>query len=120
MTTLTLTRPRGRPAGSRSYYVPKGRKSRIMQEIGALYTPMSVIQKHAQAFNWVADNASVLIEKQEIDPMRAILSYAGQAESKLGFVWRIGPREWQQLAASGVDAVRAKANDQRYLKGLED
>lgn len=120
MTKLTLATRVARPANKSQYYIPKGRANKVRLELGTHYAPVSISKKHEQALDWIADNAVQLIADQDIDPMRAILSYAAQAEGKLGFVWRIGPSEWQRIAASGVDGVRAKARDTKYLKSLED
>jgi hypothetical protein len=120
MTTLTLNTRKVRPANTAQYYIPRRRTGDIKVEIGTIIAPVSPSKKHEIAFNWVADNAEVLIREHDIEPARAILSFAGQAESKHHFTWLVGASEWQRIAASGVDGVRAKARDTKYLKSLDD
>lgn len=126
MTKLTLqTRivdTKVRPAGKGQYYVSKLAtfKGKVKQEIGVIMQPVSLTKKHEVALKWVADNAEVLISEHNIEPARAILSFASQAESKFGFMWGLGPVEWHRLATDGVEQVRTKANDAKFLRGVCD
>lgn len=120
MTTLTLNTRKVRPANSTQYYIPRRRTGNVKVEIGTIIAPTLASKKHETAFLWVADSAERLIAEHDIEPARAILSFAGQAESKHHFTWLVGASEWQRIAASGVDGVRAKARDVKYLKSLDD
>jgi hypothetical protein len=124
MTKLTLqTRiadTKVRAAGTGKYYMPKHATAKVKREVGLIMQPVSLVKKHEQALLWVADNAAELITAHNIEPARAILSFASQAESKFCFTWGLGPQEWHRIAAGGVDLVRTKAKDAKFLRGICD